>query len=564
MPHRARREVRSGARPGARVLVRAAALAAAAHLALLGTATGTAPASAARTDHGANPQTAGGSPAGQAGALSPAGLAGPAAPAERPARVPAVVTTQQQVEVTQLGTTTVQVPQDATAVSVTLYGAADTAANRPGSIATGSAEIGSGTPIRQGRNLLVVLDPVSTMLAASPLEPWLSAAGGSTPGTFPADPRVFPVASTQPAANPGPARALLVFTVPAGDIGQLPAGVDFGPVTAPGSALRNVTFTSSGTAPLTLTSITATPPFAVENTGTSCPAGTAIPAGRPCSVAVQVAVGGRGPVTGTLTFTGNMPGGSRTVALTAAGITIPRPPTGLSATAGDAHNVLSWMPPADDGGSPLTEYQIFRSGGEQAGTAVIGTVSAATLVYTDTGLTQGTAYTYTVRAVNQNGASEMTAPVTASPAAALAVATTVLAPATAGQQYSAKLQAVGGTPPYRWAADGPLPGGMTLDPLTGDLTGIPGDPGQNAFTVRVADSSVPAREAEQTLTFAVQPPAGSSPTPTANTTGQAARTPQTAGDGDGGTGFATWAWALLGGAGLVGAVIAVRRLRARS
>lgn len=488
------------------------------------------------------------------------------APADaRPALLPAASTTEQTVEVTQSGYTSVTVPSDAVSVSVSLYGTAEGLGGKPGAVTTGKAAVTASGKLRPGHVFMIAIDAVSTTFWGSATEPWLSAAGGATLVTYPPDTAVFPDASTQAGANSGAARAVIVFTIPSGDIDGLPTGVDFGPLVVPGTGIRNIPFTSSGAAPLSLTSIVATPPFAVENTGTSCAANTRVPAGGRCSIAVQASVTARGPVTGTLTVNGNMPGGSRTVTLTAVGITIPGPPGTLTAAPGDAEAVLSWMPPADDGGSPLTGYQIYRSGGPQPSPALVTTVSAATLIYTDKGLTLDTAYSYQVRAVNAVGNSEATPVASVTPAKGLAVTTSVLPPALVGQPYTATLQAEGGIQPYRWSADA-LPPGFTLDPLTGKLTGTATDPGDHTFTVRVADTSTPAREAEGQLALSVQPAPPSNPSPSAGTTpnAQAARTPSAAGGGsDGGPGLAVWAWALLGAGGLIAAGVAVKRLRAR-
>ncbi len=61
---------------------------------------------------------------------------------------------------------------------------------------------------------------------------------------------------------------------------------------------------------------------------------------------------------------------------------------------------LSWYAPKNDGGSPITEYQIYRNG------TLIANVSANQTWYQDTGLINGVTYTYYVVAVNAIGASE--------------------------------------------------------------------------------------------------------------------------------------------------------------
>ena len=80
----------------------------------------------------------------------------------------------------------------------------------------------------------------------------------------------------------------------------------------------------------------------------------------------------------------------------------PSPPTDLTASPGDSEIVLSWIPPTDDGGSPVLNYSIYR--GTAPGTEVfllrIGNVTS----HTDTGLTNGLTYYYKVRAESAVGA----------------------------------------------------------------------------------------------------------------------------------------------------------------
>ncbi len=94
----------------------------------------------------------------------------------------------------------------------------------------------------------------------------------------------------------------------------------------------------------------------------------------------------------------------------------PGPPTALSALAGDGSVTLSWLPPANDGGRPITSYSIYRGlapGGETL-LATLGTVTA----YTDPGLSNGVAYYYQVTAGNAIGASPRSSEVSITPTGA--------------------------------------------------------------------------------------------------------------------------------------------------
>jgi hypothetical protein len=86
---------------------------------------------------------------------------------------------------------------------------------------------------------------------------------------------------------------------------------------------------------------------------------------------------------------------------------ISQPPTGLVATAASSSQInLSWTAPADNGGSPITGYKIERStdAGSTWSTSTPNTGNTAT-TYSDTGLVQGTTYTYRVSAINAIGTS---------------------------------------------------------------------------------------------------------------------------------------------------------------
>ena len=85
----------------------------------------------------------------------------------------------------------------------------------------------------------------------------------------------------------------------------------------------------------------------------------------------------------------------------AAAATVPGAPTGVGGTAGNGSVALSWTAPASNGGSAITGYRVTPFIGATAQTPVL-TGSAAT-TFTVTGLTNGTAYTFTVAAINAVG-----------------------------------------------------------------------------------------------------------------------------------------------------------------
>ncbi|MGI0088647.1 MAG: fibronectin type III domain-containing protein [Nitrosotalea sp.] len=86
---------------------------------------------------------------------------------------------------------------------------------------------------------------------------------------------------------------------------------------------------------------------------------------------------------------------------------VPRPPTGLTATAVSSSQInLSWNAPTDNGGSAITGYKIERSNdtGTTWSTIVANTASTST-TYSDSGLSASTTYTYRVSAINSVGTS---------------------------------------------------------------------------------------------------------------------------------------------------------------
>jgi titin len=85
--------------------------------------------------------------------------------------------------------------------------------------------------------------------------------------------------------------------------------------------------------------------------------------------------------------------------------TVPDAPTGVTATAGDASATVSWTAPSDEG-SAITGYTVTAS----PGGATCTTVDGSTTTCTVTGLTNGTAYTFTVTATNADGTGTPASP----------------------------------------------------------------------------------------------------------------------------------------------------------
>jgi hypothetical protein len=77
-------------------------------------------------------------------------------------------------------------------------------------------------------------------------------------------------------------------------------------------------------------------------------------------------------------------------------VTVPGAPTKVSAKAGNASALLTWTAPSSDGGVAINGYVIKPSRGRAV---TVGDVTRDTV----TGLTNGTAYSFTVSAVNSVG-----------------------------------------------------------------------------------------------------------------------------------------------------------------
>ena len=173
---------------------------------------------------------------------------------------------------------------------------------------------------------------------------------------------------------------------------------------------------------------------------------------------------------------------------------VPGAPTGVSATAGDASAVVTWTPPTSNGGSAITAYTVTSSPG-----GITATVLAPETSATVSGLTNGTAYTFTVHATNAAGDGPESAP-----SSAVTPVTNPTAPsgvtAVAGNAKATVTWAVpaddGGSPIVSYTVTS-APDGHTSTVAAGttttDVTGLTNGTSYT-FTVHATNGSGPSAE----------------------------------------------------------------------
>ncbi|MEI7479597.1 MAG: fibronectin type III domain-containing protein, partial [Actinomycetes bacterium] len=199
----------------------------------------------------------------------------------------------------------------------------------------------------------------------------------------------------------------------------------------PSSASNAVTPSATPTQPLNVTALASSgqavvswlPPTSNSGSAITGYTVTSSPGGLTCTTTGATTCVVSGLTNGTAyTFTVTATNGNGTSLASAPSdsvtpSSIPSAPQGPSAVAGNGQAVVSWNPPARDGGTPITGYAVtaFDPNGQIAGTCT--TADGTTLSCAVFNLTNGVAYTFTVAASNVNGtglSSGPSAPVTPS------------------------------------------------------------------------------------------------------------------------------------------------------
>lgn len=75
-----------------------------------------------------------------------------------------------------------------------------------------------------------------------------------------------------------------------------------------------------------------------------------------------------------------------------------------------------------------------------------------------------------------------------------------------GMPYTMRTEYFGGTSNVRWSLDPTAPTWLSIDPMTGLVTGVPPTHGDVTFTVRATEPSVASNQAEQTFTLTIRNP----------------------------------------------------------
>jgi hypothetical protein len=165
----------------------------------------------------------------------------------------------------------------------------------------------------------------------------------------------------------------------------------------------------------------------------------------------------------------------------------------MNSTAQNAAQVQVAVSPSSAILSPSTQ-QIFTATVQgSSNSAVSWSASAGTILsdgtFTAPAADNGTQITVTATSLS-NAMQRATSLVTIQLPAKLAIETSTLSTAVVNTSYDAGIVATGGTPPLKWSiSTGSLPQGISLQTMTGALTGTATQVGNYPFTAKVTDAA---------------------------------------------------------------------------
>ena len=171
----------------------------------------------------------------------------------------------------------------------------------------------------------------------------------------------------------------------------------------------------------------------------------------------------------------------------------PGAPTSVSAAAGQGQATVSFTAPASNGGAAITSYTVISSPGNFS-------VSGAGSPLTVTGLTNGTAYTFTVTATNSVGTSSAsTASSSVTPIVPRITTEPTAQNVTAGEVATFSVSVIGNSVLlYQWYKNSIAISGATLSSYTTPATTLADN--SNTYKVVIKDGGVTLNSAEVTLT----------------------------------------------------------------
>ena len=221
-----------------------------------------------------------------------------------------------------------------------------------------------------------------------------------------------------------------------------------------------------------------TSPYSFQVTSGALPGGL--------TLASSGTLSGTPTANGTFNFTvtvtdSNSVTANKTFSLTvASGLTITNAPTLPSGTVGDSY---SQTLTATGGTSPYT-WSV------SVGSLPSGLTLSPSSGAISGSLTAGGTFNFTVTVTDSASVTASKA-FSISVAALLAISTQPALPSGGvGTPYTQALTAVGGTAPYTWQVSaGSLPGGLSLSPSSGTISGTPTSVGNFTFTVEVTDNN---------------------------------------------------------------------------